>query len=323
MLEEFKPKKYNPSNTLPEYFLRPPTSFLQDEFIEAAGNATADLNEHGCKIPLIVSKRRVSLLIGTELEVYFFPRNVDPTEPQSSFQESSCYKDKHLRKVEAVSYDSRLHSLIPGISDVEKISRLGIEFRTPPGDLGRYIDCIENIRNALSRRCNDDGLNPVVHSQHIHISVFSNSKNLIDSSRAKPKNLKNELDRTAITQLLPEEFYEINSRPARYNGSTNILNRNPVRLEIRRLSSEYACDPFMNVLTALAGTKLYLEGNSFREYTELETPENFSHGLDLFRNSEHVLTNYLGTETQRRLADVISVYPMISSRSINLDRVKP
>lgn len=323
MLNENLYKKFNPPNLTPNHFLAPPTDILCAAFTKGVRKVTDEIIENTRRPWTTFGKTQC--LFGTELEILFFPPDFDPENNDRNCHQNPCYGDDHLDKVRETCADINNGSLLPNITDADRISRIGIEIRTPPGELADYYTHIEIVRTKLAERCQIDNVRPVVHSQHLHVSVFRGWKNLIESRNDDEdyRCTQAEFNNTSPTQLLPEEFaYGIHARPFQFKGSKDDgQSADPLRLEFRRLSSEFACDTHLNLLITLLGTHHFLKTSESHLSGFSKTPSSFEDGLEAMKTRQHTLRSVLGEEINQKLLHILGYYSDVSTRLITLDEV--
>ncbi|MEK9200433.1 MAG: hypothetical protein AAB909_00500, partial [Patescibacteria group bacterium] len=173
MVDQYKP--YNPENMSPQVFLQPPTKVVQLEADYLATQVAKSLAgaQTGGGI-----KRRLG--VGTELEVYFFSPEVDPvTAKAGPAHKNPNYGESHSKKVAKIRSWAEELAIKKGGSNTD-LGRIGIEFRTSPKmDVVGYHSDINTIRDGVGDISQSLGVLPIVHSQHIHISLLREKGNIV------------------------------------------------------------------------------------------------------------------------------------------------
>ncbi len=124
--------------------------------------------------------------------------------------------------------------------------------------------------------------------------------------------------------LLPEEwddrlemgpFISSSASSLRHTGKSELPHA-----EFRKLSSEYACDPTLNLCLVL----LALYSGCIRPLVTAAPPiqpESYYEGVT-FMQRDPELHSLFGTETINSLATIVSQYPDVSSRKKSLSQVR-
>ncbi len=306
--------KYNPPNIQPENFLQPPTREISD--IWYLVQQYSELLEHK---KLWSPKKQ--LLVGTELEVLFFSRNIDPAV---SAILNPNYSPKHLQTVKRLTKKASALGKHPFMFKANQFGRLGIEYRTEPLPVKDYLEAILRLQEHISHRSKKEGVLPVVHSQHIHLSLTCGASNEI--LRLERNERREKLFRAKIVQifgklnslvLLPEEWSERRlGFPFTFNGHpSSKLNQH--RIEVRRLSSEYACDSNLNLLISLFALYKGLHNKNPSNYRASNDYRTYEEAMEDMEEDKE-LRDFFGASTLTSLVKIVSQYPSISRREKTL-----
>lgn len=300
--------KYNPANMAPELLLTPPTRIVDEESRYLAKQVAQDICLKGQKLRL-----------GTELEIIFFSPDADPlTYPQYNSKNPN-YQSGHqakMRQLKEWAVARRNRTEGPHTEQ----SRLCIEFRTRPADITNYFRRVDRLRDDIQAQSRQLAVLPVVHSQHIHISVLDENKSnplerfgygVIDDATQQS------FSHVLPLVLLPEEIDTDRYRlPVRTNGQTQKV-KNPHRLEFRMLSSEWACDPSLNAALSLRGFLECLEQEKDRRKVHPSTsyPGCYASAVAAMA-ADADLKTFFGEAALEKICGVVQHYPRVSIREI-------
>ncbi|MBI2310599.1 hypothetical protein HYU90_02115 [Candidatus Collierbacteria bacterium] len=316
--------KYNPKNIIPENLFRPPTSRTHSELAYLVKQVNQDLEGSG--------KDRRLLLVGTELEIYFFSPELDPVEAKSRYGNSGDnpnYGKTHLRKIQKVAgFAKMVRYTKPGeFIAPERIGRIMVEFRTAPQRAMEYLVTMEKFGNLLRKKCKDLGILPTVYSQHIHLSLRGNDelRDLFgdsDSNGIVPDGdvTSDAFSRIGPLVLLPEEWSGLLKRPEYINrdGKRSIFSNNLHHPEFRMLSSEYANDPLLNLLVSLRAMYAGCLDESMVSARSLHS----TYEDDVVEmGHDHELERFFGRSTLTSLAGIVEQYPAVSRREKTINQV--
>ncbi len=308
-------KKFNPENIGPENLFRPPTAVVHDELKYLI--TQVDLALRGEK------KHKRLLQVGTELEMFFFSPDMDPVDAEAQYGESDQnpnYDPWHRRKIEELEkFGTSLLKNPHRFMFTSDLGRIFLEFRTAPQSAKEYLKTIEMFGNRLRRQCERLRVWPVVHSQHIHVSLVDrrNATTIIPSD----KPVKSWFSKVSPLVLLPEEWGSRDYRPhwVRSNGIKPNGVNDLSHPEFRMLSSEYANDPVLNLLLSL---KTMYEGCLGKGGI---TPHVYGREYQqsaIEMGNDPDLIDFFGQSTLATLARITSQYPAVSRREITIDQVR-
>ena len=262
-------RKYQPDNITPDEFMRPPTEPVDRKLKEIALHLEGNINALAAKVAEKYNKNKPVLKVGTELELLLFSSQFDPaihrSESNSPDRPNPNYHDSHQDQVAALGEHMQSQQGLAGILQKEEpvdYERLFLELRTKPVDVAGYISQMEKTRDYISAQAHKRGIHPVLHSQHIHLSLcnepsVSNILWDIPVRSAVQRGILDTYRRAYALLNLPEEVAKPHN-PA-VNGNTAVkLNgmgtpSDPLRYEGRLNTSEYMFDPFMNLVINLIG----------------------------------------------------------------------
>lgn len=274
-------KKYLPENTAPEQFMRPPTEPFREQVIPLCQELETRINDRASEI--VINRGRVGrtirkilgisdlpispgLQLGTELEIFLFSSRSTPHQDAEKKRGNPNYARKHLNAVEDMSKAVAGSPYAEGLGDVISsdvtLWRISMEIRTKPGGVDNYLMAMDRIREWFQRNGASGGVHPVIYSQHIHFSLVDRARirNLFTSSswgRNVEVGLIDTYSRSNPLVLLPEEVERDYGRDiGLYNGVKKKGGRSlvdPERIEARMNNSEYAFDPYLNLLVNLLG----------------------------------------------------------------------
>jgi hypothetical protein len=327
-------KKFRLENYDPEFLLCPPTGCVENELMYLSRQLAESL-ECGTQIP---TKKR-SLKVGTELELFLFTPEIEPEMANLLWEDDNPnYSGAHMRKIQRInSWAEHLKESDPlfGVCSNDDVGRLTVEFRTLPLDLDDYYTAIRRLAEGLRTRCKNEGVIPVVFSQHIHTSLHLGNENLIVKTYNEyGKNIPHSFRRSlakSVSQLiplvsLPEEFpMRLNEDRVSYlSGYEDCLSEwndldEAKRSEFRRLSSEYACDPALNLcvsLRALFDVMTYKKFSNRKMYYRTQT-ESIRHMEGMKEVRE-----FFGESLLLSLTRIVSQYPKVSRGDLRVDQVR-
>ncbi len=319
-------KKYNPRNFTPEHLFRPATSVIHSELVYLIGQLTKALEKEG-------RENGRQLLIGSELEIFFFNSDIDPIDAKEKYgvsERNPNYGKKHLEKMGKIrKFATRMTSKNPvDFMKADKFGRIFFEFRTTPQNSSDYLRTVEEFGELLRKKCKKLDILPVVHPQHIHVSLTKKARRSSQpSSRAwgilpDARVVKNAISTMNPLLLLPEEWKEHQSSDPVFLQNDGIRLKGNLDLEhseFCRLSSEYAHDPILNLLVSLRAmyigcidTSLVSTGSYFDTYEA---------GVVAMENNSG-LKHFLGASTLATLAKIAGQYPAVSRREKTIDQVR-
>lgn len=303
--------KYNPANMAPELLLEPPT--------QAVAAETRYLSLQLAKEICATSEK---LRLGTELEIIFFSPDADPLVAyQRPNSKNPNYQIPHQDKMrELEKWANNRRSLAEGPHT--KQSRLCVEFRTRPADIRNYFSRVNTLRDAIQTECRQLEVLPVVHSQHIHVSILDkDGVNPVEKAPYRSLEYATQKDFRQVLPLilLPEEIYQhwslspVNIKGQRQN------RRDLSRLEFRKLSSEWACDPSLNALLSLRALKECLVGWEKENWGDKpkEYDGCFAAAAAAMRVDSQ-LKHFFGEATLETICDIVQHYPRVSTREITV-----
>jgi hypothetical protein len=318
-------EKYNPKNFSPDNLFRAPTSATHGELLYLVDQLSRTLEGTSR-----VKERRV--LVGTELEMIFFNPDQDPAEAYRKFGKLSPnpnYLPDHSAKIELLKkFGNNLRLTRPGeFMEVEGIGKISLEFHTAPQRVNNHLSSMERFAELLRKKCRELNVLPVVHSQHIHLSMRNNPmsnalKGTIMSKGIMPDSnvVRNAFSRVNPLVLLPEEwdYRDMNPYYAKSDGIASLTRHDLDHPEFRRLSSEYAFDPILNLLLSLRAMHAGCLAKS--SVTEMKHPRSFEVAVTRM-NQDSELANFFGQSTLSALSMIVGQYPAVSKREINIDQV--
>ena len=347
-------KKYLPLNTAPGEFMRPPTEPLDKRIIGVCLDLEKKINKELKGFGGRIFHPR--LRIGSEVELNLFSDTFDPGKHTKDIVDNNPnYTKKHTRRVKRLLTNLLLRSFLNNRLwamdpvTIGKEYRIFTELRTSTGDVNNYVKSMRWIRKYFQKRTPKRHINPVVHSEHIHMSFTSKFRgiNVVknpDSRFAIQMGIVDAYRRMFALVRLPEEIAAkyswgdyikiLHGYDVRENGEDEgkIMPRmNPPRIEGRINNSEYAFDPYLNLLVQLVGvyrglkyvsdrTKInsdYHHGNNAADYNRL----NGSFGTNIYANhfdaayaflDDPVVTDLLGKELVNDIFDTIVSYSRLS-----------
>lgn len=319
--------KYNPANLQPENFLHPPTETVEDE-IQYLARQLADILEGK---PYHQGVEARTLLIGTELEVLFFSPDRDPLAARVLPREDNPnYQYDHFSKITTLkNWAENLRYRRKKIAKCTSIGTLGIEFRTRPLGLSGYLEATNQLRDLIQTRSKRLGVLPVVYSQHIHISLCQGATNFIHeiagSYRDEGDHVKyrKQIDRIFAPVLplvlLPEEFCVTPRGVTWVKGTSSVgSNEDPVRTEFRMLSSEWACDPSLNVTLSLRALDQAIHQEKLTNLSI--NPTDYREAVRVMRKDPELI-KFFGASTLNTLANIVNRYPEVSRRKITVNDI--
>lgn len=310
-------RPYHPDNIQPEYFLRAPTHITTYGDVEYLNKEIASMLEGGKDFDSRVSKLR-ELRIGSEFEIIFFDPSIDPEK--AKFQgDNPNYGVSHQKKMFRINDDAEAFvQKSKAMESLESIGRLSIEYRTAPSSVKEYLRAIDIFRDHISWISKRYMVLPSVISQHLHVSLFSSGENLIYNARGKNFHFGSAIQ-VAMQNLAPllqapEEF--------KYDALVGTFRfKTPPRYEFRLLSTEYACDPWLNSLISLYALHNGLVASEKDSFTSSsQAVWNYRSAIDVMKNHTE-LKQFFGASLISKLADAASYYPAVSTRTITLPEV--
>ncbi len=309
-------KKYNPENITPEHLFCPPTSLVHAELTYLIKQLNEALEWIGG------SKERL-LLVGTELEIFFFNSKFDPLETRSMYGASKRnpnYSKTHQKKIEKIGeFAHELETRYPKkFEETEKCGQIFYEFRTAPQRVASHLNTMQLLGDSLRRKCVQLGVSPVVHSQHIHVSL--RTKYSKEGIRPNGSVISQSYSGINPLVLLPEEWYYRTYAPYYIvdDGIGPWGVDNLCHPEFRKLSSEYAHDPVLNLLISLRA--MYASCVDERIVSSLSLANTYEDGVEAMAHDPD-LESFFGQTTLAALSEITRQYPAVSRREITVDQV--
>jgi hypothetical protein len=289
--------KFRPENTLPQDFMRPPTeplrlpvavhALLQEEAINQEAEALTGLIVPG-------ERPRSILRIGSELEFLLFSDESVPHEDVEKDDDvNPNYSLKHMLNVRRLALRMRKSAEEGGLKDVlhddGDVDRIFMEIRTSPSDASGYMQSMDRITQWFQENASGFHIRPVVWSQHLHLSLHDEitDRNLFSSLKLTNIVKKGIVDiyHRALPMLrLPENVED--EVVSEIGGPTGVLEKGdgwesgPIRLEGRMTNSDYAADPYVNLLFHLIGFKRGLQNRHDHQAIDRDYPLDATESLD-------------------------------------------
>lgn len=284
-------REYRQENIQLRDFWRPPTEAEHETISELMLNLEQQIN---AEANLLAAAHHppfpegVRLRIGTEVELHVFDKAFDPRHhhPEDRWKGEGVWMDgytrlpahadnpnytpQHRDALNTLAQRMRLPLTQGGCAELlqehEPVNHetVFLELRTRPADVNGYTEQLEGLGPWLRHTAGDLGLLPVVHSQHLHVSLTDASgvHNLLREPAVRASVAKGIVDmyRRAYALLrLPEEVRapELGEIGYSYAGAVRrnggYTPDNPLRLEARLASSEYLFDPYLTLYLHLLG----------------------------------------------------------------------
>lgn len=316
---------HNPENYTPDKFMRPATGVIGDE-LKYLSSQLRNALEGGWRID------RGNLLVGTELEIIFFSQDGDPELLWKEFEDSRKnpnYTGNHRAKVKRIErFAKTLQRDYPDdFYHCSRDSRLLIEFRTAPQTLEAYFDNISWLADKIRKLSKKEGLLPVVHSQHIHLSCKSHNAvprrkskyKFIDSKNFEGEYIDYSFTRILPLVILPEEYEDDDNNFPRVVETSFADDDSPAHPEFRLLSSEYANDHILNLTLCLRSLYASLMNRSYATDIQPE-PLYYKAVREMLHDEE--LVNFFGQSTLSALCRIVRQYPAVSRREKTIDEIK-
>ncbi len=315
--------KYNPGNFSPEKFLRPPTVKAWPELDYLSRSLEKDLRGFG------IFERKNSLKIGSEFEILLLSKDTIPSDTVDH-DDNPNYSLEHLTEVRKMFYDSETFSL--GNSDSfwdkgEKIGRLSYEYRISPQNVSGYHKAVDMLRVFVSESAKKYNILPIVLSQHIHLSL-SKIGVFGGGNRFECKDPKFHIEtRDAFSHvlsfvLLPEEYFGADIQEFNFirtkRHKSDIGSSWHSHPEYRLLSSEYACDPTLNLTLALRALDLSI--NKLDKNLRCQPKQDYTEEVQRASN-DPCLKSFFGNSTLQQLCAITIQYPHVSSGKITIDQL--
>lgn len=311
--------KYNPANYSPEHFLLPKTAVLWPE-LKYLNNKLVTAVEGSMRM----DKR--SMLIGSEFEVMFFDENYNPPKNrwdryQNDKRRNPNYSSNHKERVtELAKSASRFGVSGNRFQECTKEGSLLLEFRTAPQTYNKYLSTVSYLRDWIHEKSTNGGLLPIVYSQHTHITSNRTTRFHL-MGRDEPLNvdadegvIQDAFSRVTPLVLLPEEYEESRTNPPAVIGRNG--HSHP---EFRMLSSEYACDPVLNLTLVLRAFYASMYNPDFVTGRR-SIPRDFCDAVTAFSEDQE-MEEFFGTSTVSTLAQIVSQYPLVSTGAITVDQI--
>lgn len=131
-----KSLKYNPANFTPDHLFEPPTKGVRKELVYLVKKLEKTLGG--------LEKEKRLLQVGTELEIFFFSPDSDPSLDKRRSRQNPNYSESHLEKVEKLlHFGEKLHKAFPDqFEEPDDMGRIFLEFRTAPQSPSEYLKTI-------------------------------------------------------------------------------------------------------------------------------------------------------------------------------------
>jgi hypothetical protein len=324
--------RYNRENYKPDLFMRPPTECAHNELKYLIGGMDEKIKRRFGDV------NKVDLLIGTELEVFFFSPDIDPVVGYETLldEENPNYGEEHREKMHTIQTwsTSVLQEKYAGRFDKwSNLGRIFFEFRTMPQTCAKYLDTVDLFRSELgcvTRRLN---VLPLVHSQHIHMSATGETKKvgffITSVEDFLTPIFENDYYRwehacdSAFNHLLPLVLL-----PEEWGNRNNTFNagekdfgciHSKTTLESRKLSSEYANDHVLNLLLSLKMLDSF--GDHKQDTNEIAGPDSYKTAARMMANYRD-LKVFFGESVIAKLSSITEQYPDVSRRKITIEEVK-
>ena len=302
--------KYLPHNTRPEEFMRPPTEASQRLTIGVCREMETEINQRATSLlptsELRPVKRRLrlrrsrhhseplnspispGLKVGSEIELLIFsPDSVPHLDKMKPQEKNPNYTKEHMDIVADIAHSVGLPTKKGGLTEALQRDitrkRIFMEIRTQPGSVEDYIAAMQKIKDWFQKAGKDANVHPVVFSQHLHLSVTGHAGNTnllgaeTDEMRSTYKGIVDIYHRAFPFLMLPENFDGDPLHIGTVGEAIYIKGRknkpdNPLRIEGRLNSSEYAIDPYLNLLVHLVGIYRGLSAASHPETLDEDYP---------------------------------------------------
>lgn len=273
--------KYRQENIATEHLFSAPTEAFKPWFSTLALYLEDDINTRARNI---TEDGSVKLRMGTELEFLMFSPQFDPLRHSQSEKNGNPNYDKsHIQLVQQVIDDMFTPRDQGGLRELlynsgEKINinngsrhyyissqNIFMEIRTKPGTVQDYKENLEELQVWMKKEAEKKDIRPVVHSQHIHFSLFGEQANAFQiNAQATNFVRKSTVDmyhRALPVLRLPEEIEDGSEKHKNYSATDNFPHRTVItfngfgadRFEGRINNSEYAFDPYLNLVVHLLG----------------------------------------------------------------------
>ncbi len=333
---------HNPANFTPENFMRPATGVVEKELVYLSSQL-----RNAIEGSLRIDKG--ALLIGTELEVLFLSNQADPGKLERRYENrisrysylNSDDKDE-IRAENNPNYSEDHRSKVLRIADFAKSldkkypedyynctrdSKLLIEFRTAPQNLEDYYDNISWLADEIRKKAKNNGLLPVLHSQHLHLSCNSHSLRPYPKSKFqmfRESILGNRFIDSTFTRvlpmvMLPEEYERSEDVPSDIVIENTGEKTHEVHPEFRLLSSEYAFDNILNLTLCL---RAFYSAYKNKDYATDTLPDtNFIKAVrEMSKDKE--LGLFFGESTLAEICRIVKQYPSVSRRIKTINEVE-
>jgi hypothetical protein len=320
--------KYNPLNYRPDLFMRPPTECVQNDIRYL-------IREMEEKARIVFEKKHAEILVGTELEVLFFSPRVDPVVAERELPNhlNPNYDDEHLLKLNEIeAWANTLMEKHPSqFLESDRMSRIFMEFRTMPQTCAKYLDTVDLFRTELGKKTRELNILPVVHSQHIHLSVTGTTNNRFGVREdflapifKKYYHWEPSSDYAFIRLLplvlLPEEWEDRNAYSCGAEQALDCINSERT-MEARKLSSEYANDYVLNLLLSLKMLASVNDPRCNTGFPVIIGPDSYKSAAR--KMSEYKdLRKFFGESVITKLSSITEQYPAVSRRKITIEEVK-
>lgn len=306
--------KYNPENYSPSSIFRPQTGVVEPEVLYLSRSLKKSL-EGG------LLRRRI-LRVGAEFEILIFDPDFDPANEDKVEKENNPnYSPKHIKKVKHLLEDMQNLATKDKSMYLQptKLGCLLIEARTAPQTVENHIETVDRLRDILREKCTEYNVMPVVHSQHLHCSLRANR--LSDNVTYDDDVIRSAFSSVNPLVLLPEEWDSVETSCAKSKSATDsITGKRITHPEIRKLSSEYAHDPFLNLLLSLRALYAACVHPKLVEHCS-NFGKTYLEGVELMSQNKQ-LSKFFGDSTLQTLCSIVAQYPEISRRETNVNELE-
>jgi hypothetical protein len=316
-------RPYNPDNTQATEFMRPATEPYQQS-IKALTQQTAQRIQEkaaGRYVELfgedtLDASTAPDVRVGSEVELLIFSEKSDPYEDKRKHDyDNPNYRSGHLRKVRGIAESIVMPAKKGGLEGIvhQEVDRKRIfmETRITPSTIGEFEEKANIFQAWMQYVGIGDRLHPVVHSQHYHISMTSadGGVNLLEdpaTMAAVQAGLTDTYHRALPLVRIPEHLEHGHSRSIGLSHGVRIKD-NPLRVEARVNASEYAFDPYLNLLVALTGVERGLDHIGKIDQIDEDKPMDRSTHYSYNGNTKYSLPYfYAGGSYEKTLGSVLT-----------------
>jgi hypothetical protein len=352
-----KYSKFRPNNITPDQFMRPPTEAVRLPIAVNALLQEDQINTLAAQVARrsVFKRAAPKLQTGTELELFLFSDKSKPAvDLYKSTSSNPNYTSQHKRAFEGLTSLMFQPNSQGGLRDIlydggDHFGSIGIEIRTKPQDVNGYFDAISQVSDWFRKNAGQFGINPVVWSQHLHLSLGdpTSGVNLLED-RAKRyiigKGIVDMYHRAIPLLRLPEniegEHFVMSYSGSGINTKGGFsFESGPRRIEGRVNNSDYASDPYLNLLMNLIGVKRGLRYitdhrkiDADYQLTNTDVPEHASFPIGGGRTSvsgtlrhlerDKVLAEELPHDLLWNLHRIASSYSAISEGTLGVEEAR-